>query len=361
MPQRKKVTWSQLRVGLLAMVAMSILGYLIFLLTGEHGLFRSRTYVYTYMGDAAALTRGAPVMVNGISVGQVRDVALSGSNDPLRIVKISMEVDSNFLGAIPVDSKAQVSAANLLGTKFINIKKGVSPQTVQPGAEIPSLDTTGFDDVVQQGYSALASLDGILKKADGILATVEVGQGTIGKLLVDETLYNKVLAIANEAQKMTKSVTDTINSDQGTIGKLLHEDKLYQEVRGTVARMNNLMDGLDQGQGSAGKFLKDPALYDDAVKTVSDVRRLLADVDQGKGTIGKLLKNDELHNQIKGTIARLDTLLDKINSGQGTLGQLVANPALYESLDGTTRELHGLLKDFRSNPKKFLRIKLGLF
>jgi phospholipid/cholesterol/gamma-HCH transport system substrate-binding protein len=37
------------------------------------------------------------------------------------------------------------------------------------------------------------------------------------------------------------------------------------------------------------------------------------------------------------------------------------NPTLYESLDGTTRELHGLLKDFRANPKKFLRIKVGLF
>ena len=55
------------------------------------------------------------------------------------------------------------------------------------------------------------------------------------------------------------------------------------------------------------------------------------------------------------------TLLDKINNGQGTLGQLVVNPTLYESLDGTTRELQGLLKDFRSNPKKFLHIKLGLF
>src|SRR6266404_5259549 len=361
MAQRNKITWAELRVGLLTIVALSILGYLIFLLTGVHGLFRGKSYIYTYMDDAAALTRGAPVSVNGISVGQVRDVGLSGSNEPRRIVKISMEIDDQYLGAIPVDSQAQVAAANLLGTKFINIKKGKSPVTVKPGGEIPSLDTTGFDEVVQQGYSALASLDGILKKVDGIISAVEVGQGTIGKLLADETLYNKMLAIANEAQKLTVSLSETVNSDKGTLGKLIHEDKLYEDVRGTVDRMNNLLDGLDQGQGSAGKFLKDPALYDDARKTIADVRKLLADVDAGKGTVGKLLKSDDLHNQIKGTIARLDTLLDKINSGQGTIGQLVANPALYESLDGTTRELHGLLKDFRTNPKKFLRIKLGIF
>jgi len=40
---------------------------------------------------------------------------------------------------------------------------------------------------------------------------------------------------------------------------------------------------------------------------------------------------------------------------------LLVNPSLYQNLDSTTREINGLMKDFRANPKKFLRIKLGLF
>ena len=79
------------------------------------------------------------------------------------------------------------------------------------------------------------------------------------------------------------------------------------------------------------------------------------------GRYGKLLSSDDLHNQLQATIGRLDTLLDKINNGQGTLGQLLVNPSLYQNLDSTTREVNGLMKDFRANPKKFLRIKLGLF
>jgi phospholipid/cholesterol/gamma-HCH transport system substrate-binding protein len=54
-------------------------------------------------------------------------------------------------------------------------------------------------------------------------------------------------------------------------------------------------------------------------------------------------------------------LIDKMNSGQGTVGQLLVNPQLYDNLNGTSRELTGLLKDFRANPKKFLRIKLSIF
>jgi phospholipid/cholesterol/gamma-HCH transport system substrate-binding protein len=357
MPTQEKKRWAQLKVGLLAMSALALLAVLIFLMTSSKGLFKSRSELYTYLDDSAAIAEGAPVRLNGITAGKVAAVALSGSNEPNRIVRITMEVNNEFLPLIPVDSMAGIAAENLLGTKYINIKKGRSQTAVKQGAELKSLDTREFDEVVQQGYSALTSLDGILKKLDGILTAVQVGQGTIGKLLSDEELYRRLVAIASETQK----VIATFNSDQGTLGKLMHDDRLYEDVRGTATRINTLMDDLQQGQGTAGKLLKDPALYDDARSTIGDLRKLLAGIDQGQGTVGKLLKSDDLHNQLQASMGRLDALLDKVNSGQGTIGQLLVNPALYESLDGTTREMNGLLKDFRSNPKKFLRIKLAIF
>ncbi len=126
-------------------------------------------------------------------------------------------------------------------------------------------------------------------------------------------------------------------------------------------KSTHVIDGLQQGQGTAGKFLKDPGMYDDAHKAILDLRKMLADIDAGKGTVGKLLKSDDLHNQIASSLKKIDVMLDKINSGQGTIGQLMVNASLYDALNGSTRELHELLKDFRANPKKFLRIKLGLF
>jgi len=341
----------------MAIIALSLLGYLIFLMSGSQGFFRSRTDVYTFMDDSAAIVDGAPVRLNGITVGKVAHVGLSGSAEPRRIVRLTLQIDSDYLPSIPVDSQATIAAENLLGTKYINIKKGRSSQTIKAGAEIASLDTREFDEVVQQGYTALSSLDGILKKLDGILNAVQVGHGTIGKLLVDETLYNKVLAIADEGQKLTVS----LNNHESSIGRLLHDDQLYQDIRGSVTRINTLLDGVNNGEGTLGKLAKDPAIYDDTRSTIADVRKLLAGLDQGQGTMGKLLKSDELHDQLKASMARLDTLLDKMNSGEGTIGQLLANPALYDALNGTTREMQGLLKDFRSNPKKFLHLKFSIF
>lgn len=339
------------------MVALGILGYLVFLMTGTKGIFQETTDIYTYLDDSAAIAQGAPVRLNGILIGEVSNSELSGSNDPGRVIRVTMQVRNEFLPSIPVDSQATIAAENLLGTKYINIKKGSSQQTIQAGAEVKSLDTREFDEVVQQGYNAIAGLNAIIGKVNGIVDQVQLGKGSIGKLLVDETLYNNLMDIVDEGQKLAA----TLNSNQGTLGRLMHDDQLYNDAHESLAKINQLIDGLNAGEGTAGKFIKDPALYNDLRSTIADLRTTLDKVNNGDGTVSKLLNSDELHEQIKGTIARLDTVLDKVNNGDGTIGLLMNNPALYESLDGTTRELQGLLRDFRSNPKKYLSIKLGLF
>jgi phospholipid/cholesterol/gamma-HCH transport system substrate-binding protein len=362
MPQQTKVKWAQLRVGVMAIVALSILGYLIFLLSGSNGFFKSKSDLFAYVGDSTDIAQGAPVRLNGIVVGKVRSVLLSGSNDPHRVVKIDMQVEDEFLPSIPVDSKAQVAQSNLLSTRYMNITKGASTQTVKAGAELQSGTSPALEDLFQQGDTTLAALQDTIKKVDGIIDAVQVGNGTIGKLLVDETLYNKILALANEGDKLVGTLNSTVNSDTNTIGKVLHDNNaLYNNMQDSLARVNHLVDDIDHGPGVIGKLVQDPALYDDARSTIADVRQILADINAGKGTIGKLLKDEDLHKQVLATIGRLDSILDKINSGQGAIGQLLVNPQLYDTLNATTNELHGLLKDFRANPKKFLRIKLSLF
>ena len=357
MALQNKGSWARLKVGIMALFALVLLAVLIFLITGQTTLFTSRSTLVTYLDDAAALTEGSPVRLNGILVGKVDKITLSGSSTPRRVVKVDLEIGDKWFPSIPVDSQSAIAAENVLGSKFINIKKGKSAQAVKAGAEIQSLDTREFDEVVQQGYSLLGSLQGIIKKVDAIVGQVEVGKGSIGKLLVDEEIYNKLMSIVNEVDTMTK----TLNRGEGTIGKLLKDDKLYGDVRGSLARIDSVVQGLQEGQGTAGKLLKDPALYDDMRGTIKDMRVILAGIERGEGSAGKLLKSPELHDKIVATIGRLDTMMDRINQGQGTLGQLLVNQQLYDNLNGATREMHGLMKDFRTNPKKFLRIQLKLF
>lgn len=357
MPIERKAQWARVKVGITAIAALIILGVLIFLLTGSGAVFASKAHLYTYLDDSAALTEGSPVRLNGIVVGQVDHITLTGSTKPGRIVRMEMSVLSKYLSQIPVDSQAGIGAENVLGSKFMNIRKGRSTQTVHDGSEIASQEVPDFNDFMQQGNNLLVQLQGILKRVDAIVGLIESGRGSIGKLLVDEELYNRALALMSEAQKLVSA----LNTNKGTLGRLMNDDSLYNDVRASIARLDSIMQGLQQGEGSAGKLLKDPALYDQARGAIADLRKIIAEIDSGQGTVGKLLKSEDLHNQILATIRKMDLLLDKVNSGQGTIGQLLVNQQLYDNLNGATRELHLLMQDFRANPKKFLRIKLGLF
>jgi phospholipid/cholesterol/gamma-HCH transport system substrate-binding protein len=357
MPGQSRVSWAKLRVGILGIAGMAILAVVIVLITGNTHLFESQSKIYTYLNDAAALQVGAPTNVDGIPIGKVSAIVLSGSKDPARLVRIEMQIPDKNLSQIPIDSVSSISSANVLGTKYINIKSGKSDSPVKPGQEIPSLNTAGYEDVVQQGYAILTSLQGMVTRVDKIVSLVEGGQGSIGKLLVDETLYNKVVAVVDQVQRLA----NLISSDQGTVGKLLNSPEMYNDIRASLTKVDSLVQGLQDGQGTAGKLLKDPALYDEFQKTTVEIHKIVTDLNEGKGTAGKMLKSEDLANQLHDTIARIDVLLDKVNSGQGTLGQLLVNPQLYDNLNGATREMNGLMKDFRTNPKKFLRIKLAIF
>ena len=85
---------------------------------------------------------------------------------------------------------------------------------------------------------------------------------------------------------------------------------------------------------------------------------MVADLRGGKGQAGNLLKNDELYTRVNRMVGNLNAQMDALNSGQGTLGQLMSSTSVYESLNGSMKNLREGIKEFRSNPKKFLYMKV---
>jgi len=357
MASPQKVKWSQLKVGMLALVAMIILGVLSFLLTGNGGLFHRTAILRTYLDDSAGMAVGATVRLNGIAIGSIDQVRLSGERTKGRIVEISMLIKREFLDEIPTDSKAGISASNLLGDKYINITKGIRPDHVKDGATVTSLQVQDIPELMAQSSDILTQFQSLLGRADGILKTVESGHGTIGKIIKDEELYDRLNATMGEVQTLISNVQNS----HGTISKLLYEDGLYNDIRKPIQRLDAILVDLKAGKGTAGKLLYDTAVYDEARLTLAEAKKMVDGLNAGKGTAGKLLKDEQLYKEVNQIMAKLSTVVDKLSSGQGTLGQLLVNPQLYDSLNGTTREMQGLLQDMHKNPKRFLTIQLKLF
>lgn len=357
MAASNKVGWAQLRVGLMSLAALMILAFLVFLLTGADNPFEKKIFLYAYMSDSAALSEGSAVRLNGILIGKVKTVELSGNSNNNRAIRMKLQVEARYLALVPNDSIIAFSAENVLGAKFLNIKRGTSPTPIVADGELRARDEKDFLEIVQSAMPLLESLQKILGRIDKVVAQVESGQGSIGKLLYDASVYNRVDSMLADVQK----VTQALSKGRGTAGRLLYDESLYDDLHRTLTRFDGLAEGLQKGEGTAGKLLKDPALYEDLRKSSVELRTLISDLNAGKGTAGRLLKDDTLHKRLIAALDNLNGTVDKINAGQGTIGQLMVNPALYESLTATAGEIQAMMKDFRANPKKFLTIQLKLF
>ncbi|MBI4892359.1 MAG: MCE family protein [Acidobacteria bacterium] len=357
MPASHKVAWSQLRVGIMAIVALSVLAVLIFLMTGAENPFEKKATLFTYMLDSAAMTEGSGVRLNGILIGKVTGIDLTGDKDNDHAVRMTMVIESKWLANIPEDSIIGFSAENVLGAKFLNIRRGASHKPIKDGGTLRSKDEKDFLEVVQSAMPLLESLQAILARINKIVAQVESGHGSIGKFIYDEQLYNRV----NAALADITVLTGALKEGKGTMGRLIFDEALYNDIQRTLRRFDTLAAGLEKGEGTAGKLMKDPALYDDLRKSSNELHSLLADLNAGKGTAGKLLKDEALHKRMVGTLDRVNATIDRVNSGQGTLGQLMTNQTLYDNLSATSAQMNALMRDFRANPKKFLTIQLKLF
>ena len=357
MPSQKQLKWSQLRVGLTVLFASITLGVLTFLMSGTSGLFTPKLTLHSYFDNAGGLRDGAPVRLQGVDVGNVTNVRVVGDK-PLTPVEVTVKVTSRYRAMIKKDSVTSLSTVGVLGETYIDIDSSHAkgPQ-ISDGDTLATRETPDIQDVVRASQGTLQNLDALLKRTDRILAFVESGQGSIGKLIYDPNLYNQFAATVNEF----KGIVDQIRNGEGSLGKLVSDDEAYNKVISAVDKLNAIVDDLQQGKGTAGKFLKDPGLYNNANDTIANVKKLTDDINAGKGTLGKLTKDDALAQKLDNTITKLSMLTDRLEAGEGTAGKLFKDPSVYNNTDQMLIETRQLVKSIRENPKQYLTFKVKVF
>ena len=357
MPSQKQLKWSQLKVGITVVAASITLAVLIFLMSGTGGIFTKKIVLKSYFDDANGLRKGAPVRLSGVDIGNVSDIRVVPGR-PLTPVEVKMKVVTKYHFNLRKDSKIVLATAGVLGETYINIDSSQAKEPpVQDGDTLPSGEVPGYEDVMRAGQSSLQNLDALLKRMDRIIAFVESGQGSIGKLIYDPSLYNRVNSTVNEFQNLVKE----ISQGQGSLGKLITDDDLYQKANGTIDKVNKMIDDLEAGNGTAGKLLRDPTLYNNANQTVANVKQLTDDINAGKGALGKMVKDQEFANRLQNTMSRLSDLVDRLNAGEGSAGRFLRDPSVYENANKLLTESQDLVKAIRQNPKKYLTIHLKLF
>lgn len=361
MPSQSEVKWSQLKVGIVVVVSLTLLIALLFLMTSSQGLgvFSHKLTVYTYFENAAGVKEGAAVNLEGVTIGTVKQVNIvSDPKRKLTPIEVVMRIDGKYGKDLRTDTRAALSTVGVLGDTVVDLNSQTAngPQ-IQDHAELKTMETPNLQDVVKASQGTIESLNVILAKMDRIVDTISQGKGSVGGLIYDDTLYKRANATVDELHKLEVN----LNNGQGSIGKLLHDDAMYNSLNQTTAKLNRIADDLAAGKGSAGKLLHDDALYNNLNSTLAHANSLMADADSGKGALGMMVKDPAFANKLNDTVTRLNNILTGIDQGQGTAGLLVKDPALYHNLDKLTVDSQTLVNTIRSDPKKYLTIHFKIF
>jgi phospholipid/cholesterol/gamma-HCH transport system substrate-binding protein len=357
-PTRKEIQWSELKVGALVMVAMAVLIGLIFLMSGSTGgLFAKRLRLRSYFANAAGLKDGAPVTLEGVTIGNVRRIRVVPSRNP-HPVEVQMEIGAESLGGLHADSTAAIAQAGVLGDSFVDIDSthahGPPPEN---NAELEAAGSPTIQDVIESSNDSIQQVHVTLLKLDKTLDTINSDRGTVGQLLNDRELANHIQAITTNLE----TVTAALAQGKGTAGRLINDDTLITHLDSAVDKLDQITTALNQGQGTMGKLLHDDSLYNNLNATVKNTNELVTQINSGQGALGKFVKDPAFAQKLDDTVTHLDAVLKGIDDGKGTVGQLFRNRELYDNLNSTLTSTHSLIQAFRENPKKYLTVQLKLF
>jgi phospholipid/cholesterol/gamma-HCH transport system substrate-binding protein len=362
MPSQQEVRWSQLKVGVIVLIAVVILTTLLFLMTSSSGLglFSKKLSVTTYFENAAGLKLGAAVNLNGVTIGTVKSVIVTTAPErKLTPVEVIMKLDSKYQASLHTDSTAALTTVGVLGDTVVDINSQVAAgPPLQDGDTLNTLETPSIQDVVKQSQGTIENLNTILFKLNTVVDNLESGKGSFGQLLVNPDLYNKFVATMDSVQQTTAK----LNRSDNTIGRFLNDDgKMYDQVDDALVRVDDMAKSIQSGKGSAGKLLTDDKLYNNLNQSVAHLNSILADADAGKGGLGILLKDPKFAKDLSDTLTQADSLMAGINQGKGTLGKFATDDTAYGNLNKLLTETTSLMTTIRQDPKKYLTIHMKIF
>lgn len=263
-------------------------------------IFGRNNVFYAYYDDASGLQNASSVVIRGVKVGQVSSVAIS-PEDPTK-VQVTLAVSKDY--TIPVDSKAKIFSAGLMGGQAVEIVLGKDSALLEPGATITSAVEVGM-------FDALSSEFGDIKE----------------KLVV---------------------MMDNINTTLTTLNTLV--DSNNANISSAISNLNGILADLEKSQIVAN--------LDSFTGTLKSNGEKIDSIVSSVNNLATTLDEQQMGQKLAAAVDNLSTLLAKFNSAEGTVGSLLNDKELYANLTQASENLSALLGDLKENPKRYVHFSL---
>ena len=279
------------KLGIFIFLGSTLLVVLIFLLGNKDQLFASTITVKAYFKNTEGLRSGASVRFGGIDIGAIKGIQIV--NDTTGRVEVTMRVKEEMSRFIKKDSRASIETEGLVGNKVVMITMGSNgAEEISDGGWILSKEPLSFSDIIEETQGIMAYTKDMTKNLSEIVYKVNRGEGTIGRIINDDKLYNAATNLTNTADKNLNS----ISSDMKNVIALF--DELGRGVKDVVANVNNIvtqidtvLQGVSEGKGLLGSLVSDKGKEGKSVNQILD--NLVLVTEEAKTSASRLAENME--------------------------------------------------------------------
>lgn len=268
------------------------------LMVGDlHETFRRKMKLITSFDNVNGLQKGANVWFSGVKIGTVGNISITNKTRVL----VSLNVERTAQNYIHKDANVKISTDGLIGNKVILIYGGTEKSnSVQEGDTLAvenSFSTEMIMNTLQRNNENLLTITTDFKS---IIKKMKTSEGTVGKILNDNSLYNNINSVAvslnkasTKAEKLIGSLNDFSSklNNKGTLANELVTDTIvYSSIKKSVLQLHQMTE-------TANIF-------------VNNLKESSANPNT---TIGILLHDEEAGSYLKKTIRNLESSSEKLD------------------------------------------------
>jgi len=184
-----------IKIGLFISVGLILLTIITFSINDF--FFKPGYNIYATLGFANGVKKSAPVRLAGIEVGEVKEASVFKDKDKKTVVKLKLWLTND--AKVEKDAQIIINTLGLIGEKYVEIVPG-TPGTIflTDGDTITGHDSVSVEQITKKSYDIALKLEKAIDSMDAILKQVKSGDGTVGRLIYDDTIYKDVEAIIKD-------------------------------------------------------------------------------------------------------------------------------------------------------------------
>ncbi len=300
-------------VGIFIFIGLAIFIAGVLTLGGQKKTFEKKILVRAVFTDVGGLLDGNNVWFSGVKVGTVKNINIIANGQ----VEVVMNIESKVHKFIRQDAKAKISSEGFIGNKIVIIYEGSLQAPVVASNGLLKVESgLNTDEILATFQENNKNLLDITANFKTISDRITRGEGTVGKLLTDETLLQTMQSAVTglrqasvNAQKLTADLsgyTSRLQAKGSLINDLITDTVIFSRLKATMVQLQNAAATANEVTNN--------------IKLASnDVKEVTTKLNSANSPAGVLLNDPQAGASLKATLQNLELGTKKLDENMEAL------------------------------------------